>query len=65
MKIGGKKYVDVTKLSLDKWLSLLDPEEREDLVFIYWEFPTPAMREEYLETIQTRTDEEVVNLETF
>ncbi len=62
MKTDGKKIIDATKMSLNEWLSLLDSEENEDVLFINYMFPTDNMREEYLQTIQTRTDEEVINL---
>lgn len=56
------KRIDAVKLSLDEWLALLNPDDKENSFFIHWEFPTKAMRDEYLATIQTRTAKEVIDL---
>lgn len=62
MKITDKKCVDVTKLSLDEWLGLLDSPKKRDLLFIDYMFPGDTMKDEYLVTIHNRSDEEVINL---
>jgi restriction system protein len=61
-ELRHRKMVDATKLSLNKWLSLLNPDSVEDLTFVCYEFPTEAMRNEYLSTISTRSEKEVKNL---
>lgn len=55
MKITDKKYVDVTKVSLDS-------PQKEDLLFIDYMFPTDTIRDEYIATIHIRSDDEVINL---
>ncbi len=62
MKITDKKLVDVTKLSLDEWLDLLNSSKKKDLLFIDYMFPTDTMKDKYLETIHNRSDEGVINL---
>ncbi|MDY6861885.1 MAG: hypothetical protein SV062_02745 [Thermodesulfobacteriota bacterium] len=47
MKTTDKKYVDVTKLSLDEWLGLLDSPKKKDLLFIDYMFPDDTMKDEY------------------
>jgi hypothetical protein len=60
MKNTDKKYVDVTKVSLDEWLALLNSPQKEDLLFIDYMFPTDTMRDEYIATIHNRSDDEVI-----
>lgn len=62
MKIEGKEYVDVTKMSLDEWLGLLTPENKEKFAFINWQFPTDSMRKQYLDSIQNRSENEVIDM---
>lgn len=62
MKIDNKKIVDATKLSLDEWLALFNSPDKENLLFINYMFPTDAIRDQYLATIHTRTDKEVIDL---
>ncbi len=61
-KIDGKEYIDATKLTLHNWLALLTPENEEKYAFIYWSFPTDSMKKEYIDSIQNRTEKEVINL---
>ena len=62
MKNTDKKYVDVTKVSLEEWLALLNSPQKEDLLLIDYMFPTDALRDEYIATIHNRSDDEVINL---
>lgn len=62
MKNEGRKIIDATKLSLDEWLELLNSDDKENVLFINYMFPTDNMRDEYLESIHIRTDQEVINL---
>jgi restriction system protein len=57
-----RKLIDATKLSLSEWLNLVKSHDREELLFVDWQFPTKSMRDEYLDTIQTRTEDEVIDL---
>lgn len=61
-RLRSRKLVDATKLSLDQWIALLNPDDKEKLVFIDWQFPTKALRDEYLDTVHTRTSREVIDL---
>lgn len=61
-RFRGLKRIDARKISLDEWLALLNPDDKEKYLFIHWSFPTNTMRNEYLETIHTRTDKEVIDL---
>ena len=61
-KNTDKKYVDVTKVSLEEWLALLDSPQKDDLLFIDYMFPTDTMRDEYIATIHNRSDDEVIKL---
>jgi Restriction endonuclease len=62
MKIEGRKIIDATKLSLDEWLELLNSDDKENVLFLNFMFPTDNMRNEYLDSIHIRTDQEVINL---
>lgn len=57
-----EKLVDARDLTLDQWLSLLNSTKEGDLLFVSYCFPDVKKREEYLQTIRSRTDEEVVDL---
>lgn len=59
-----QKIIDTTKLSLGEWLDLLfNPPE--DAVFANYEFPTDKHLEEYISTIQSRTEKEITKLIKF
>jgi restriction system protein len=62
MKTDDKEVVDVTTYSLEEWLELIESKESKDLLFIDYMFPNEEIREEYLETINNRNEEEVVFL---
>ncbi|HCK65609.1 MAG TPA: restriction endonuclease [Anaerolineae bacterium] len=55
------KRIDVTKISLEEWLDLLSNLPGDESFFSY-EFPTNNHREEYISTIQNRTDKEIKKL---
>lgn len=55
------KTLDVTNLSLEEWLNLLSSPP-EDKSFVNYEFPTDEHREEYISTIQERSDKEIAKL---
>ena len=57
-----KPFRDATKLSLDEWLKLLNSKDSESYAFTTYEFPTDSMRDEYLSSIQNRTEKEVIDL---
>ena len=53
--------IDAKELNLDEWLNLLNnPPERG--LFIDYSFPTDAHKEEYLDMIDQRSEDEVLNL---
>jgi restriction system protein len=54
------EFIDGTQLSLEEWLCLLN--DNKDKVFPNNYFPTEDMLEEYLSTIDKRSDEEVKNI---
>lgn len=58
-KMLNKKVIDVTKYSLEKWLQLLFGKSDEDVIYIDYMFPTDKHRENYLKTIQNRSDDDV------
>jgi len=58
---GKKKIIDVRAFSLKKWLDLLNSAKSDEL-FVNWQFPSNEMRDEYLQTIHDRNEEEVVSL---
>jgi hypothetical protein len=53
--------VDVSALSLDSWLDLIDAPLRNRFVADY-QFPTDELRDEYLKSIDGRTDEQIAKL---
>lgn len=57
-----RELVDVTNYSLEKWLKLIKSKESKNLLFINYMFPNDVIREEYLETINNRSEEEVIFL---
>ena len=57
-----KEFVDVTNYSLEEWLKLIKSKESKNLLFINYMFPNNEIREEYLETINNRSEEEVIFL---
>ena len=62
-KASGKsrEYLEARKLSLAEWLALLfDPPE--NVTFIDFQFPTEQHLEEYIATIDQRTDTEITRL---
>jgi len=56
-----REYVDATVLSLNDWLSLLD-EPAGRRMFVTNRFPTDSHAEEYLGSIDSRSEEDVLNL---
>jgi len=58
----GREFVDVTRMSLSEWLNLLSSSHKENLLFIDYVFPNNSIREEYLSTLHTRSDDEVIDL---
>ena len=58
----GKEMIDARKLSLIEWLNLLTPDNIEKYTFVYWSFPTNQMKNEYLSSIDQRSDVEVKDL---
>jgi restriction system protein len=61
-RMRKRKHIDATKLSLSEWLTLMKSRDREGIFFVEWQFPTKSMRDEYLGTIKSRTDDEVIDL---
>lgn len=61
-RMRKRKHIDATKLSLSEWLTLMGSHDRDGIFFVDWQFPTKSMRDEYLDTIQSRTDDEVIDL---
>jgi restriction system protein len=57
-----KKIIDTTNMSLKEWLTLLEAKDLKDFLFEDYMFPTDAMREEYISTINNRSDEDVIKL---
>ncbi|AKB48816.1 putative endonuclease [Methanosarcina sp. Kolksee] len=57
-----KEFVDVTGYSLEEWLKLIKSKESKNLQFINYMFPNDEIREKYLETINSRSEEEVIFL---
>ncbi|MFA6362894.1 restriction endonuclease [Methanoregula sp.] len=57
-----KKVIDVTKYSLDDWLRLVFAKPDKNVIYIDYMFPTDKLREKYLKTIQSRSDDEVKTL---
>jgi len=62
MKTDEKKLVDARDLSLDEWLSLLSSNKEDGPIFVSFCFPDNKKKEEYLQTIRSRTDKEVMDL---
>ena len=55
------RFIDTKELSLEQWLELLfDPPG--DIEFVSYEFPTDEHRQQYLATIEQRSEEEVYRL---
>jgi restriction system protein len=61
-ELRRRKFIDASKLTLDEWLALLNPDSIETLAFIYYQFPTKTMRDEYINTVNNRSDKEVKDL---
>jgi hypothetical protein len=61
-RMRKRKLIDATKLSLNEWLTLMKSNDREGILFVDWQFPTKSMRDEYLDTIQSRKEDEVIDL---
>lgn len=57
-----RKLIDATKLSLSEWLNRVKSHDRGKSLLVDYQFPTKALRDEYLDTIQTRTKGEVIDL---
>lgn len=57
-----RELVDVTNYSLEEWLKLIKSKESKNFLFINYMFPNDEIREEYLETINDRSEEEVIFL---
>lgn len=55
-----ESIIDAKKLTLDEWLDLLFNSKETN--FINCEFPTDKHKDEYIETINTRTEKEVYKL---
>lgn len=62
MRIDNREYVDATKLSLNEWLDLFALEKRKKFAFIDYEFPTDLMRQQYLDSVQNRSEDKVIDL---
>lgn len=62
VKADKKKLIDARELSLDRWLSLLNSIKEDGPFFVSYCFPDDKKRDEYLQTIRSRTDEEVIDL---
>jgi restriction system protein len=54
-------FIDTEKLSLQAWLDLVYHPPK-DKIFLRRSFPTDGLRDEYISTIQNRTNEEVLRL---
>lgn len=54
-----KKVIDVTKYSLDNWLRLVFTNTDDNVIFIDYMFPSDKLKEEYLNTIQNRSVDDV------
>lgn len=61
-RVERRKLIDATKLPLNEWLILMMSKDREEILFVDWQFPTKSMRDEYLDTIQSRKEDEVIDL---
>ena len=59
--MNEKQIIDAKKLSLDEWLELLF-NPLKDVSFVNYEFPTDIHRQEYIDSINERADEEVNRL---
>lgn len=56
------KIIDVQEMDLDEWLELVFSKKDKEYIFIDYMFPNEVFREKYLENIQERKDQEVINL---
>ncbi|MDP1552831.1 MAG: restriction endonuclease [Methanobacteriaceae archaeon] len=60
--ITENEVIEVQEMDLDEWLELVFSKKDEEYLFIDYMFPNESLRKEYLENIQIRKDEEVINL---
>ena len=61
--LENKRFIEAEKLPLEEWLKLIEPhEEDRDYPIIDYQFPTDEMKNQYLQTIRNRSDEEVKRL---
>lgn len=61
MDIGEAEYIDHNTLSLTEWIELiLDMPEGKK--FIFYTFPTDSLRQEYLASINERSDDEILSV---
>lgn len=56
------KVIDVQEMDLDEWLRLVFSGKDKEYLFVDYMFPNESLRKEYLESIQNRKNEEVINL---
>lgn len=59
---SDKEVVDVTAYHLGEWLKLMESKESKNILFIDYMFPNDDIREEYLKTINNRSEDEVISL---
>jgi restriction system protein len=55
------RYIESANLSLSEWLNLLEKPPR-DAIFVDYQFPTNQHKEEYISSIEQRSELEVVSL---
>jgi len=61
--MSKSKFVDPLKLNLADWLNIvLYPENNKDIETVFWQFPTQEHLEEYLQSINTRSNDEIKSL---
>ena len=61
--LENKRFIEAEKLPLEEWLKLIEPhEEDRGYPIIDYQFPTDEMKNQYLQTIRNRSDEEVKRL---
>jgi restriction system protein len=56
-----KRYIESANLSLSEWLKLLE-EPLRDAIFVDYQFPTQQHKDEYISSIDQRSEAEVVAL---
>jgi restriction system protein len=59
----NRPFIIAEKLSLEEWLKLIGPHEEDRTYRISdYQFPTDEMKDQYLQTIQNRSDDEIKSL---